>query len=181
MTVQNNLTDSWVETSAFPGSRYQPIISIVLLAVSLFAFLLLSSLDDLFEVTFFFFFVMLTFIIVAFPQYREFKDMVKELETRGVAKARSRSGVQRFIPLFIFFSILFVLPVLMLFLAPPPLFFVSVMGIITGFASFQLFFVYYVKRWEKLHSLKVKRYTLLCYDYRDRRVILEYGLRAERG
>jgi hypothetical protein len=181
LTIKNNTKDTWVETRTYPGSRYQAIFSIILLTVSLLAFLFLSSVDNLSEIIFFLFFVMLTFSVMAFPQYREFSGMAKDLEIKGVAKANNRAGIQRLLPLFAFLSILFIVPVLMLFLVPPSQFFVSIIGIITGFALFQLFFVLYVKRWEKKHNLTVKRYTLLNYDDQDRRVILEYGLRVERG
>jgi hypothetical protein len=107
--------------------------------------------------------------------------MTRTLVKEGVAKARVTKGFRRFLPLLSLLVVLIVAPILILIAAPPALFLGSLMGIIVGFAAFQLAFTVYVRNWERVKSLKVSRYQLISEDERGKRIVLEYGLRAERS
>jgi hypothetical protein len=111
----------------------------------------------------------------------EFKGMVVALERDGVAKAKSVKGLRRFVPLLSLLTMLIFAPILLLAVAPPGLFLGCLMGIIAGFSTFQLAFTFYVRAWGDSKGLRISRYNLVSKDERGKRVVLEYGLRAERA
>jgi hypothetical protein len=172
--------DSWMEKKPYPGSRLQPFISAGLLVMSLLVFLLFSSGEIVVQVLLLVVFASLTFSVAIFPQYIEFTGMAGALVKDGVAKAKVVKGLRRLIPLFSLLLVLLVAPILILVVAPPWLFLGSLMGIIAGFAGFQLGFTLYVRGWERARRLSVSRYSLVSEDERGKRLVLEYGLRAER-
>jgi hypothetical protein len=172
--------DSWVEKKPYPSSRLQSFISAGLLVLSLAAFVMFSSGDVVVQALLLVVFVSLTFSVAIFPKYMEFTGMAGALVTEGVAKARVTKDFRRFLSLFSLLMVLLVAPILILVTAPPALFLGSLMGIIVGFTSFQLVFTMYIRGWERAKGLRVSRYQLVSEDERGKRLVLEYGLRAER-
>jgi hypothetical protein len=171
---------SWIEKKPYPGSRVQPFLSTGLMIIALIIFVMFAIKDAVVQELFLFIFASLTFSVAIFPQYLEFKGMVGALEREGIAKAKQLKGVRRFIPLLSLLVVLIFAPVLLLFAAPPFLFLGCLMGIIVGFSAFQLVFTLYVRAWGISKGLRVSRYNLVSKDERGKRVVLEYGLRAER-
>lgn len=103
-----------------------------------------------------------------------------DLVTNCVAKARPLRGIGQIIPLVTLFLVLLVLPIILMLIAPPFLFWSSITGIIAGFASFQLVFILYVRNWTKSQGLKVCRYSMVSRNKKGKQVILEYGLKGVR-
>jgi len=169
-----------MEKKPYPGSRIQPFVSAGLLMLSLAVFLMFSPGDVVVQALLFVVFASLTFSVAIFPQYTEFMSMADTLVRDGVAKARDVKGLRRLLPLFSLLMVLLVAPILLLVVAPPELFLGSLMGIIAGFTGFQLVFALYVRGWERARGLRVSRYSLVSEDERGYRLVLEYGLRAER-
>jgi hypothetical protein len=106
--------------------------------------------------------------------------MSSDLVTQGIAKARLQRGIKRVIPIVALLSVLLVLPIVMVLIAPPFLFWGSITGIVAGFASFQLVFTLYVRRWSWSRGLIVSRYSMVSKNEGGKRVVLEYGLKAVR-
>ena len=172
--------DSWMEKKPYPGSRLQPFISAGLLLLSLAVLVFFSSGDVVIQALLLIVFASLAFSVAIFPQYMEFTGMAGALVKDGVAKGKVTKGFRRLLPLFSLLVVLFVAPILILLAAPPELFLGSLMGIVVGFAGFQLVFTLYVRGWERARGLSVSRYSLVSEDERGKRLVLEYGLRAER-
>jgi hypothetical protein len=173
--------ESWMETKPYPGSRYQLLVSAALLLVSLTVFLVFARGNVAVQALLLLVLASLTFSVAIFPQYNEFTGMADVLVKYGLAKARVTKGLNRYTPLLSLLIILVVAPLLILFVAPPELVLGSLMGIIAGFAGFQLTFTLYVRNWERTHGIKVCRYSLVSEDEHGKRITHEYGLRAERG
>ena len=169
-----------MEKKPYPGSRVQPFISAGLLVLSLAVFAIFSSGDVVVQALLLVIFASLTFSVAIFPQYTEFTGMAGALVKDGVARAKVTKGIRRFLPLLSLLMVLLVAPILILVVAPPALFLGSLMGIIAGFAAFQLVFTVYIRNWERVKSLRVSRYQLVSEDERGKRIVTEYGLRAER-
>lgn len=169
-----------MEKRPYPGSRVQPFISATLLVLSLAVFAMFSSGDVVVQALLFVIFASLTLSVAIFPQYIEFTGMAGTLVKDGVARAKVTKGIRRFLPLLSLLMVLLVAPILILVAAPPALFLGSLMGIIAGFAVFQLVFTVYIRNWERVKSLRVSRYQLVSEDERGKRIVTEYGLRTER-
>jgi hypothetical protein len=170
-----------MEKKPYPGGRFQPVLSALVLLLSLALFSMYATGDVVVQALFLVIFASLTFCVAIFPQYMEFKGMVGALEREKVAKAKTVKGVRRFIPLISLLVVLILAPVLLLIAAPPGIFLGCLMGIIAGFSAFQLAFTAYVRAWGDSKGLKISRYNLVSKDERGKRVVLEYGLRAERA
>jgi hypothetical protein len=173
--------ESWMETRPYPGSRYQPLVSTALLLVSLAVFLVFAKGNIAVQALLLLVFASLTFSVAIFPQHNEFTRMADVVVKDGLAKARVTKGVNKYTPLLSLLVVLVIAPLLILFIAPPELVLGSLMGIIAGFAGFQLAFTLYVRNWERTHGIKVCRYSLVSEDEHGKRVTHEYGLKAERG
>jgi len=172
---------SWMEKKPYPGGRFQPVLSASVLLLSLALFAMYATGDVIVHALFLVIFASLTFCVAIFPQYMEFKGMTAALENDKMAKAKTVKGMLRFIPLISLLVVLVLAPVLLLIAAPPGVFLGCLMGIITGFSAFQLVFTAYVRLWGDSKGLKISRYNLVSKDERGKRVVLEYGLRAERA
>jgi hypothetical protein len=173
--------ESWMEKKTYPGTRMQPFISAGLMLLALTVFAMFASGDVVVQALFLVLFASLTFSVAIFPQYMEFRGMVGGLERDGVAKAKVLKGVRRFIPLLSLLTVLVFAPILLFVAAPPGLFLGCLMGIIVGFSAFQLSFTLYVRTWGNSKGLRISRYNLVSKDERGKRVVLEYGLKAERA
>jgi len=167
-----------MEMRPFPGSRYQPIVSAILLLLSASLFLTSTTADFALNAVLFIIFASLTFSVAIFPQYMEFSVMSGDLVKNGAAKSRGGRGLGRLLPLFSLLFIIVVTPILLILIAPPGLFLGAVTGIITGFSGFQLAFTVYIGRWSKARGLRLSRYTLFSSE-EGKRLVVEYGLRAE--
>ena len=122
----------------------------------------------------------LVFSVAIFPQYTEFTGIARTLAGEGVVKVKAGNGLDRFFPLFSLFTVLLAAPLLILFVSPQ--FFIgALVGIIVGFSGFQIAFTVYIRNWEQGNGVRVSRYALVSEDERGRRVVHEYGLRAERS
>jgi archaellum biogenesis protein FlaJ (TadC family) len=171
--------ESWMEKKPYPGSSLQPIFSAVLLVLSLVIFAFFANGGFVIQTLLLVVLASLTFSVAIFPQYIEFSGMAGALVREGSAKARVGKGIRRFVPLLSLLVVLTVAPVLIL-VAAPGFFMGSLMGIVVGFSGFQFAFTLYVRGWERAHGLRLSRYSLVSEDERGKRVVLEYGLRAER-
>jgi len=178
LSEKNLKKNSWIETSDYPGSHLQPILSAVMAFLALALFLLFLTGDVATSAAFFFIFASLTFSVAIFPQYLEFSGMSSDLVAQGMAKARRQRGIRRVVPIIALLSVLFVLPIVMVLIAPPFLFWGSLTGIVVGFASFQLVFTFYVRRWSWNRGLKLSRYSMVSRNEEGKQVVLEYGLKA---
>jgi len=167
-----------MEMRPYPGSRYQPIVSTILLILSASLFLTSTSADFALNAALFVIFASLTFSVAIFPQYTEFSVMRGDLVKNGAAKSRVSKGLGRLMPLFSLLFVLVVAPILLILVAPPGLFLGAVTGIIAGFSGFQLAFTVYIGRWSKARGLRLSRYTLFSSEG-GKRLVVEYGLRAE--
>jgi hypothetical protein len=172
--------DYWMEKKPYPGSSLQPFVSAGLLVLSLVVFVMFSTGDVVVQALLLIVFASLTFSVTFIPQHLEFTAMADILMKDGIAKAIVTKGLRRFLPLFSLLVVLLVAPILILMAVPPKLFLGSLMGIIIGFTGFQLVFTLYLRGWEKAKGLKVSRYSLISEDERGKRLVIEYGLRAER-
>ncbi|HIH89107.1 TPA: hypothetical protein HA344_07870 [Candidatus Bathyarchaeota archaeon] len=168
-----------MEKKPYPGSRLQPIFSVALLVLSLVIFTFFAAGNFVIQTLLLVVLASLTFSVAIFPQYIEFSGMAGALVREGTAKARAGKGVRRFAPLLSLLVVLIVAPILIL-VAAPDFLMGSLMGIIVGFSGFQLAFTLYVRGWERAHGLRLSRYSLISEDERGKRVVIEYGLRAER-
>ena len=106
--------------------------------------------------------------------------MSGDLAANCVAKAQPLKGIRQIIQLVTLLLVLLVLPIVLMLIAPPFLFWSSTTGIIAGFASFQIVFIFFVRNWAKSRGLKVCRYSMVSRNERGKQVILEYGLKAMR-
>ncbi len=172
--------DSWIETREYPGSRLQLIPFLVMMILAVVFFLLFSKGEISISAAFFLIFASLTFSVAVFPQYLEFSGMSGALVAQGMAKARRQKGLRRFIPPVTSSSVLLVLQVVLVFIAPPSLFWGSLTGIMAGFASSRLVFTLYVRYWSRSRGLKVSSYSMASRNEHGSRVVLEYGLKAVR-
>jgi membrane protein implicated in regulation of membrane protease activity len=170
---------SRMETRPYPGSRYQHIVSAILLILSASLFSTSSMADFPLNAAFFLIFSSLTLSVAIFPQYQEFSAMRGDLVKNGVAKSRIGKGLSRFMPLVALLVVLILAPVVLILVAPPGLFLGAVTGMIAGFAGFQLVFTLYVSRWGRARGLRLSRYSLYSEDGEGKRLVVEYGLRAE--
>ena len=171
--------DSWMEKRPFPGGRLQPLVSGLLLVVSLATFVLFSTGDVVVQVLLLVVFASLSFAVGIFPQYSEFTGLSGALVREGAAKAKPGRGMGRYFPFIALLVVLIAAPLLVLFITPQ--FFLGVLvGVIAGFSGFQLAFTAYVRNWEGEKGLSVSRYALVAEDDRGRQIVLEYGLKAER-
>jgi len=178
LSEKNPEENSWIETREYPGSRLQPILSAVMVLLALALFFLFLSGDVTFSAAIFFIFASLTFGVAILPQYLEFSGMSSDLAAQGMARARRHRGIKFVIPIAALLSVLFVLPIAMVLIAPPFLFWDALTGIVAGFASFQLVFTLYVRRWSRSRGLKVSRYSMVSRNEGGKRVVTEYGLKA---
>ncbi len=178
MSEKNLKKGTWIETREYPGSHLQPIMSTVMALLALAVFLLFSTGDIATSAAFFLLFALLTFSVAIFPQYLEFSGMSRDLVARGMAKAQRQRGIKSVMPIVALLSVLLVLPIVMIIIAPPFLFWGSITGIVAGFASFQLVFTLYVRRWSWSRGLKVSRYSMVSRNEVGKRVVTEYGLKA---
>jgi hypothetical protein len=148
--------------------------------LALAIFLLFSTRDIVTSAASFLLFALLTFSVAILPQYLEFSEMSSDLVAQGMAKARRQRGIKLIMPIVALLSVLFVLPIVMVLIAPPFLFWGALTGIVEGFASFQLVFTLYVRRWSWSRGLKVSRYSMVSSNEGGKRVVIEYGLKAVR-
>lgn len=170
-----------MEKKPYPGGRFQPFLSASLLLLSLAVFAMFAVGDVVVQALFLVIFASLTFCVAIFPQYMEFKGMMAALERDGIAKAKAVTGLRKYIPLASLLTVLIFAPILLFIAAPPGLFLGCLMGIVAGFSAFQLAFTFYVRAWGNSKGLRISRYNLVSKDERGKRVVLEYGLRAERA
>ena len=125
----------------------------------------------------------LAFLAVGLPRFLEFRKMSVELLGSGVsAKSRkhNRNELVRAGLGSAFFFAIVLGPFLLLFFAPSVLWFSSVLGMILGLSGSQMSFTLHIRHWEMAHRLKVKRFTVWHYNEKNRRVVIEYGVRAEK-
>lgn len=168
-----------MEKRPYPGSRLQPFVSAGLLVAALATFVMFSSGDVAVQALVGVVLASLAFSVAIFPQYTEFRGMAGALTSDGVVKAKTGKGWGRFFPLLSLLAVLFAAPLLILFVAPQ-FFLGAIVGIIVGFSGFQIAFTVYIRNWERGKGVIVSRYALVSKDDKGRRVVLEYGLRAER-
>lgn len=176
--------ETHTETGEFPAWRHQLLISTIVFGLSLVTFVALIDPEAAVgEVSAAFVTASLAFLAVGLPQFLEFRKMSGELLNSGVS-AKSREHVRsEFIRAGFgsaFFLAIVLGPFLLLFLAPPALWFSSVLGMILGLSASQTSFTLYIRRWEVAHRLKLKRFTVWHYNEKNRRVVLKYGVRAEK-
>jgi hypothetical protein len=178
MSQQTVKKDSWIESHEYPSSRTQIIISVVLLILTLAAFLTFSTGEPSISTSFYEIFASLSFSVIIFPYYFEFSGISSELASQRMVKIKIHSGLERFMPTLSLVSIFLLLPLIMVFIAPSTLFWSSITGIITGFAIQRLTFFLYMKNWSKIKGLQITRYNIVTRNELGKRVIIEHGLKA---
>lgn len=72
-------------------------------------------------------------------------------------------------------------PLVLPFFTPPVIWLCSVLGMIIGLSGFQFLFTLYILQWERAYRVKLRRFTVWLWDERDRKKIVEYGVRAEKS
>jgi len=175
---------TYVETSGFPGWRYQiPLSGAVFVFSSMTLALLSGSEHAPEEVVPALVAVCLSFIIVGLPQFLEFRRISQEIVSSGISRKSGDPTGRDQVRVGLGVVVLFMMvlgPLFLSFFVPPLIWFGSVLGMIIGLSSSQITFSLYVRRWEKAHGVKLSRFTVWLRDERNRKVVIEYGVRSER-
>jgi hypothetical protein len=175
---QEKRRETFLETRMFPGGKYQWVLSsaVLSLACSITLSLFNQSLMSM-EGGVLFSSIIIVFLAIGLPQLLDFRKMQGEILDKGIAvQLRHRRRVR--LSSVISFGLVFG-PFMLLFIAPPIMWFGSVLGMIIGLAAAQLVFTLYIKGWERSHQIQLRRYTKWYYNEHNRRVILEYGVKRE--
>jgi len=177
--------ETHVETSGFPGWRYQIPLSGTMLVLSSVTFALLFDLEyALEEVLPTVVAACLSFIIVGLPQFLEFRKISKELTSLGISRKLRDPSKKELVKVGLGVVILTMIvlgPLFLSFFAPPSIWLGSVLGMMIGLSSSQIIFTLYIRRWEGVHGVKLSRFTIWLRDERNRKVVIEYGVRSERS
>ena len=127
---------------------------------------------------------LLVFTIIGLPRFLEFRNISKDLLSSGVStrkRAIGKSELVRATLGTIFYMATILAPLILLFLLPTDVWFGSVFGLIAGFSASQLLFTLRVRLWERARGVRLRKFTVWEYDENNRRVITEFGVRAERS
>jgi len=184
------LTDSpdvpkemFMEMSGFPGWKHQIVVSGIVFMLAGAIFLMFLHPNAMFEVSIISVLTAaITFLTMGLPQFLDFQKMQLEILSKGFATKPREPGRKKGFGISLSLGFFFVIvfgPFVLLFVAPPVLWFGVVLGMIVGFSAAQFFLSLYIRRWEIKHKIKLSRFTKWCYDERQRRVVLEYGVRGE--
>jgi hypothetical protein len=181
MSQQSLKKDSWIESHEYPCSRTQILISVAILILAVAAFFTFSNGEPSISTSFFAIFTSLSFSIIIFPYYLEFSGISGELASQSKTKIKAYSGLGRFMSLLSLVSIFFILPLIMVLIAPPTFLWSSITGIITGFAIQRLTLFFYINNWSRNKGLQVTRYNIVTRSDLGKRIIIERGLKAEKS
>ncbi len=177
--------NTYTEISGFPGWRRQLHVSAIVLTLSCATFaLFFDPKTALIEGVAAFTTASIAFLVVGLPRFLYFRKISGELLGSGMSSKRPNSSRNELIratsgTAFFFAAVLG--PLILVFLAPPEIWFGSVLGMIIGFSASQFLFTLNVRRWETAHKVSLKRFTVWFYDGKNRKVVLEYGVRVERS
>jgi hypothetical protein len=177
--------ETHTETGEFPAWRHQLLISSVVFALSLATFLaLINGEAAVGEVSAASVTASLAFLAVGAPRFLEFRKISMELLDSGEsAKSRKRGrseSIKAGLETAFFFAVVLG-PFVLLFLAPPAIWFSSVLGMVLGLSASQSLFTLHIRRWETVHRLKLKRFAVWYYNEKNRKVVFKYGVRAEKA
>ena len=176
---------SFTDLADYPGPRYQPYLSIVILLLAGSVFTYLINVESALVageaslVT-----SLLVFLVIGFPRFLEFKNISRELVKKGNStKKRGVEGGDFFrVALYgIFYLSMILAPFTLLFFIPIDIWLGSVMGLVIGFSASQLLFTLHIRLWERANSLRLKKFTIWTYDEDNKRLITEFGVRSEKN
>jgi hypothetical protein len=175
--------ETFMDVGGFPGWKHQIVVSGVMFMLACAIFVMLLHSNAMFEVSII---SLLTaaiiFLAMGLPQFLDFQKMQREILTKGFATKQGEPGRKKGFGISLslgFFLVIVFGPFVLLFVAPPVLWFGCVLGMIGGFSAAQFSLSLYIRRWETKHKRTLNRFTKWCYDERQRRVVLEYGVRGE--
>jgi len=176
--------ETYMETGGFPGWRHQTQLSGIILGLSCVTFALLF--DPKYVLKEWITALVAAcppFLALSLPQFLEFRKISHEILNSGISRKPRQHGRNELVKAclaVVFFFIIVLGPFVLFFFTPPVVWLASVLGMIMGLSGSQFFFSLHIKRWERAHGVKLKRFTVWFRDERNRRVILEYGVRAEK-
>jgi len=179
----NTQKNTYTDIRRFPCEKFQTFLYAATFTLSLITFALFFEPEYAFEETIpALSIACLSFLALGLPRFIEFRKISTSIQDSDVLRNPGQHGRRELLIIGLgvaFFSLAILGPFILAFITTPAVWMGAVLGMIAGMSSSQLAFALYTQRWEKNNHVKLYRYVVWFRDERNRKTVIEYGVRSE--